>query len=61
MSKNKQPMGAAMAVLNADEALRAAANLFGEEETDETLERLRDAALVFADAVRACEPGKGRP
>lgn len=62
MSKSKDKLTSpAQVVLDADLALRAAADQFGEDETDETTTALRQAALDFADAWRACEAGKGRP
>lgn len=60
MSKITKPTGAAQALLEADLNLRKAGDAYTGE-NDETAAILRDAALRFADAWRACEGGKGRP
>lgn len=56
-SKSKSSStGTAQTLLDADLVLQAAADRFGtEDETDETRSALREAALAFADAWRACE------
>ena len=57
--KNKQSRGgAAQAVLDADEALRIAADKYGEDENDDSLTELRQAALAFARAWDACGGGR---
>lgn len=62
MSKKNDSHHPAQVLLDADAVLVAAADKFGtEDETDETRSALRQAALEFSDAWRACEGGKGRP
>lgn len=61
MSKKNDDRHPAQALLDASEALEAAADRFGtEDNTDETKAELRQTALAFADAWRSCD-GKGRP
>lgn len=57
MNKNKNMQASApMALLDRDAELQAAADAFTEgDHSDESLTLLRDRALAFADAVRACE------
>lgn len=61
--RENQPESPAQAVLDRDAELQAAAESFVEgDRSDEALRLLRDRAVAFADAWRACEPaGKGRP
>jgi hypothetical protein len=60
-SKDRIMTSPAQVMLDADLALRSAADAFGDDENDESTTALRQAALDFADAWRACEDGKGRP